>query len=198
MTRTGTLFVLSAPSGAGKTTLRDNLRRATEFAYSVSCTTRAPRPGEVDGRDYHFLSEEEFEARAESGRFLEHAGVHGARYGTPIEPVLQTLAAGLDLLVDVDIQGARQIRASADLAIREALADIFLMPPSLEELRGRLERRGTESDVQIGLRLQNAEREMAAWPEYRYTIVSGTPEQDLARFRAIMVAEHCRSTRLRR
>ena len=112
--------------------------------------------------------------------------------------MLQTLAAGLDLLVDVDIQGARQFRASAEPAIREALADIFLMPPSLDELRTRLERRGTESDVQIGLRLQNAEREMTAWPEYRYTIVSGTPEQDLARFRAIISAERCRSSRLRR
>ena len=197
MTRSGILFVLSAPSGAGKTTLRDRLRRTTEFGYSVSCTTRAPRPGEVDGRDYHFVAREEFDRRLAAGGFLEHATVHGASYGTPLEPVRASLEAGLDMLVDVDIQGARQIRSHPDPAVRAATVDVFLMPPGLDALRVRLEGRGTESDVQIALRLQNAEREMAAWREYCYTIVSGTPEEDQARFRAIMQAERCRTGRLR-
>ncbi len=198
MTRTGILFVLSAPSGAGKTTLRDHLRGTMEFAYSVSCTTRAARPGEVDGRDYHFLTPAEFERRRSEGGFIEDASVHGASYGTPTGPVLASIEAGLDVLVDVDFQGARQIRECSQPGIREALVDIFLMPPGLDELQRRLEGRGTESDVQIALRLQNAEREMAAWSEYHYTIVSGTPEQDQARFRAIMQAERCRTRRLRR
>lgn len=194
--RRGIFFVLSAPSGAGKSTLRENLRPKSDFIYSVSCTTRPPRPGEEDGIDYHFLTRPEFEAHAERGDFLETAEVHGNRYGTPRELVLRHLEAGIDVLVDIDVQGAAQIRASTDPLIRDALTDVFIMPPSLDELRRRLLKRGSETKTQIERRLRNAATEMERWREYRYTIISGTMEEDLQKFRAIMKAERYRSDRL--
>lgn len=194
--RQGILFVLSAPSAAGKTTLIQGLRRAPDFTFSVSCTTRAPRMGEVDGREYHFISEAEFERRVAAGEFLEHAWVHGCRYGTLKADTLEHLRAGRDVLLDIDIAGARQIRAIEDRCIQDSLVDVFIMPPTTEELERRLRRRGTESEAQIQLRLSNAREEMKAWREYRYCILSGTPEEDLDRFRSIMKAERTRSTRM--
>src|SRR6266850_4239307 len=113
-TRNGILFVLSAPSGAGKTTLVDALRETAEFVYSVSCTTRPARAGEIDGEDYRFLSDEEFNARAKAGEFLEHANVHGHQYGTLLKPIAEDLANGRDVLIDIDTQGAANIRNSKD------------------------------------------------------------------------------------
>jgi guanylate kinase len=196
MQHTGILFLISAPSGGGKSTLLKLLGAAQDFVYSVSCTTRAPRPGEVDGRDYHFLAEEEFLRRVEAGDFLEHAHVHLHRYGTLRQTVLAALSAGQDVLLDVDIQGAEQIRANADTQLRAAMADIFLMPASMAEVERRLRKRNTETPEQLALRLKNAETEMAHWRHYRYTILSGTPEADFANFRAIMHAERMRSARL--
>lgn len=194
--RRGILFVVSAPSGAGKSTLLNALRPTADFVYSVSCTTRAPRPGEEDGRDYHFLSREDFAARIAAGEFLEHAEVHGNFYGTLRSEVLDHLARGVDVLVDIDIQGAASIRANGGPLIAGSLADVFIMPPSKEELHRRLLKRGTESAAQIAVRLQNASREMEAWQEYKYTIVTGLVEEDLAKFRAIMRAERYLSRRL--
>jgi len=194
--RQGILFVLSAPSAAGKTTLIQGLRRTPDFVFSVSCTTRAPRAGEVDGREYHFISGDEFERRAGAGDFLEHAQVHAHRYGTLKAATLEHLGAGRDVLLDIDIAGARQIRAIDDRRIRESLVDVFIMPPTPVELERRLRVRGTESEEQIQLRLANAREEMKAWKEYRYCILSGTPEEDLDRFRSIMKAERTRSSRL--
>ncbi len=195
--RLGILFVLSAPSGAGKTTLREGLRRTPDFSYIVSCTTRPPRPGEIDGEDYRFLSEEEFVRRIEEDDFLEYARVHGTHwYGTPRGEILEHLQAGRDVLVDIDIQGAAAIRASRHPAIAECLADIFIMPPDLDELRRRLERRGTEGAAQIEQRLRSAAREMESWRDYKYTIISGSIEEDLVKFRAIMRAERYLSRRL--
>jgi len=194
--RRGILFVISAPSGGGKSTLLQGLTSYRDFTYSVSCTTRAPRPGEVDGKDYHFLSLEEFERRVAAGEFLEYARVHGNCYGTLRENVLRNLDNGRDMLLDVDIQGADQIRANADDALRAVLVDIFLMPPSMAELERRLHRRNTETAEQLALRLQNARIEMERWPDYRYTILSGSPLDDLQNFRAIMTAERMRSERL--
>lgn len=194
--RRGILFVLSAPSGAGKSTLRENLRPKSDFVYSVSCTTRKPRQGEEDGIDYHFLSRDEFAAHAARGDFLETAEVHGQRYGTLREHVLRHLEAGVDVLVDIDVQGAAQIRSNTDPLIHDALTDVFIMPPSLDELRRRLLKRGTETTAQIERRLRNAAGEMERWREYRYTIISGTMEEDLQKFRAIMKAERYRSERL--
>ena len=196
MNRHGILFVISAPSGGGKSTLLRMLSQEPDFIYSVSCTTRAPRPGEVDRRDYHFLSVAEFEKRIASGEFIEHAHVHGNHYGTLRQSVRDNLGGGLDVLMDVDTQGAAQIRANADDQLHAAIVDIFLMPPSMEELRRRLLKRATETPEQLDIRLRNAKTEMAEWRNYRYTMVSGTPMKDFENFRAIMQAERMRSTRL--
>jgi guanylate kinase len=195
-TRHGILFVISAPSGAGKTTLVQALRQTPNLFYSVSCTTRAPRPGESDGEDYQFLSDKDFRARVEAGDFLEHARVHGDYYGTLLRPVLTNLKSGVDVLIDIDTQGTAAIRDCDDPFIREALSDIFVMPPDLEELRRRLLKRGTETAEQIESRLATAAREMELWRSYRYTIISGSVEEDLQKFRKIISAESYLSRRL--
>lgn len=195
-TRSGILFVVSAPSGAGKTTLCTNVRQTPDLVYSVSCTTRPIRPGEVDGEDYFFLSKADFKKRMKAGEMLETATVYGQFYGTPKGPVLEHLAAGRDVLLDIDVQGARQIRASRDAKIKEALADIFIMPPDLGELKRRLEGRATESAKQIALRMEAAVEEMSDWKSYRYTILSSSMEEDLIKFRAIIRAERYLSRRL--
>jgi guanylate kinase len=194
--RTGILFVLSAPSGAGKTTLTTSLRQKPDFVYSVSCTTRAPRPGEINGEDYYFLDEEDFLARVAAGEFLEHATVHGRHYGTLKQTVIDQLIHGVDVLIDIDTQGAANIRACDDPFIQGALADVFIMPPSLEELRRRLTRRGTETPEQIEIRITNAATEMERWRDYRYTLISGSMEEDIEKFRAVMRAERYLSRRL--
>ncbi|MEX1120019.1 MAG: guanylate kinase [Terrimicrobiaceae bacterium] len=186
--------MLSAPSGAGKTTLTTALRHKPDFVYSVSCTTRNPRSGEIHGEDYFFLSEEEFQHRAEAGEFLEFAEVHNHHYGTLRGPILESLGQGVDVLIDIDIKGAEMIRR--DPAVADALADVFIMPPSLEELARRLQKRGTETESQIAIRLQNAAAEIRHWRDYRYTIISGSMEEDIVKFRAVMRAERYLSRRL--
>jgi guanylate kinase len=195
-TRYGILFVVSAPSGAGKSTLCDALRQTPDFVYSVSCTTRPPRAGEIDGEDYYFLAESDFFARVERGEFLEHADVHGKFYGTLREPILSNLHKGVDVLIDIDTQGATAIREFDDAFVRQAVADVFIMPPDLEELRRRLTKRGAETPSQIELRLQTAAREMEHWRDYRYTIISQSIEEDLMKFRHIMGAERYLSSRM--
>jgi guanylate kinase len=192
----GILFVISAPSGAGKTTLISALRQKPDFIYSVSCTTRVPRLGEVHGEDYFFLSEEEFQRHIENGDFLEHAEVHGLHYGTLKSTVIEHLRRGVDVLLDIDTLGAESIRRCPDPFIQEALADVFIMPPGLEELGRRLRRRGTESEDQIATRLRNAAAEMEKWRDYRYTLISSSMEEDIEKFRAIMRAERYLSRRL--
>lgn len=194
--RQGILFVISAPSGAGKSTLLNGIRHHGDFIYSVSCTTRSPRPGEQDGMDYHFMSRSTFEAERDAGNFLEWAEVHGNYYGTLRSAVRAHLEDGTDVLLDVDVQGARAIRDCGDEVIVSAMADVFLAPPSLEVLEERLRRRGTESAEQLAVRLGNAKRELECWQEYRYLLVSGTAEADQTRFRAIMTSERMRSKRL--
>ncbi|HEX4653208.1 MAG TPA: guanylate kinase [Candidatus Udaeobacter sp.] len=195
--RRGILFVVSAPSGAGKTTLVEALRQTSNLFYSVSCTTRAPRPGEVDGEDYRFVADADFQVRIVAGHFLEYAQVHGDYYGTLREPVLANLNNGCDTLIDIDTQGAATIRNCGDPIIREALADVFIIPPDIDELRRRLRKRGTETEDQINRRLETALREMVLWRDYRYTIVSGSIDEDLERFRHIMAAESYLTRRLR-
>jgi guanylate kinase len=194
--RTGILFVISAPSGAGKTTLCTALRQKPDFVWSVSCTTRAPRPGEVDGEDYHFLHAEDFGSRLANGDFLEHAEVHGNHYGTLKGPVLENLRNGIDVLLDIDTHGAANIRAGGDPLILLALADVFLLPPDLGELRRRLLRRGTETPEQVEIRMRNAAREMECWRDYRYTIINGSMEENIEKFRAVMRAERYLSHRM--
>jgi len=194
--RYGILFVISAPSGAGKTTLVTALRQTPDLVYSVSCTTRAPRAREIDGEDYQFLSDADFRARVKAADFLEYAQVHGDFYGTLREPVLTNLKNGVDVLIDIDTQGATAIRNCDDPFIRQALADVFIIPPDLEELRRRLMNRGTETAQQIDSRLATAAREMELWRDYRYTIISRSVEEDLQKFRHIMDAEGYLSRRL--
>jgi guanylate kinase len=194
--RQGILFVLSAPSGTGKTTLCENLRATPDFIYSVSCTTRPPRPGEVDGTDYHFLSRDEFLGKIERGEMLEHAVVHGNYYGTLKATVKEALAQGTDVLLDIDVQGAATIRQTDDVMLRDSLVDVFIMPPTLEELEKRLRKRGTESEEQVKRRLHTGHEEMKLWSVYKYTILSGSMEEDLTKFRAIMRAERYLSRRL--
>lgn len=195
-TRSGILFVVSAPSGAGKTTLCDALRQTPDFVYSVSCTTRPPRSGESEGEDYYFLSKDDFTKRVSNGEFLEHAKVHDHHYGTLREPVVTNLNKGVDVLIDIDIQGAAAIRNCGDKVIKQALCDVFIMPPDLNELRRRLAKRGTETPQQVDLRIGTAAREMELWRDYRYTIISKSIEEDLLKFRHIMGAERYLSRRL--
>ena len=162
----------------------------------MSCTTRPARAGEVEAEDYRFLSDAEFNARAKAGEFLEHAQVHGHHYGTLLKPIVEDLMNGRDVLIDIDTQGAANIRSSKDEFIRDALADVFIMPPDVDELRRRLTKRGTETTEQIEARLTTAIREMESWPQYRYTIISRTTEEDLQKFRHIMNAERYLSRRL--
>jgi guanylate kinase len=145
---------------------------------------------------YHFLSHADFLAKLEDGDFLEHAQVHGDYYGTLREPVLSNLKNSVDVLIDIDTQGAAAIRNIDDPVVRQALADIFIMPPDVEELRRRLVKRGTETAQQIESRLATAMREMELWRDYRYTIVSGSVEEDLENVRNIMSAETFLSRRL--
>jgi len=194
--RTGILLLVSGPSGSGKTTLCRRLAEEREARYSISCTTRAPRPGETDGRDYHFLTRDEFERRVAAGEFLEHAEVHGNRYGTLKSEVLGHLAAGTDIVMDIDVQGAAQVRACDDEAIHAALVDLFVMPPSEAELRARLTGRGTDSEDVIALRMANSLDEMRHWPEYTFRLISGTHEDDYLRFKALLLAERLRVARL--
>ncbi|OQW96822.1 MAG: guanylate kinase [Verrucomicrobia bacterium A1] len=192
------LLIVSAPSGAGKTTLCDRL--LAEFptlAYSVSCTTRAPRVGEVDGEDYHFLSDAEFRRRLAAGDLLEHATVHGHLYGTPRSLVERSLDSGRDVLMDIDVQGAAQIRETArraapDDPVRRGYADVFIAPPSLAALRQRLEGRGTDARDVIERRLRKAEAEMARSGEYMHVVVNDVLDEAYARLRAVFLTVRAR------
>lgn len=195
--RIGLLCMVSGPTASGKTTVCRKARDLENCAYSISCTTRAPREGEQDGVDYHFLTKEDFLHRALHGAFLEWATVHGNYYGTLKSEVVAHLEAGRDVVMDIDIQGAQLIRGTDDPFIRNALVDVFILPPSMEEIKNRLSGRGTETDDQMRLRLYNALEEMKHWREYRYAIVSDTPERDLERFRSILHCERLRSCRMR-
>lgn len=194
--RKGILLVVSGPSGSGKTTLCRRLADEGEARYSISCTTRAPRPGEIDGRDYHFLSREVFLSKREAGEFLESAEVHGNLYGTLKSEVTGPLGNGSDIVMDLDVQGAAQVRACADAEIRLSTIDLFVMPASEEELHARLSGRGTDSAEVIALRMKNALEEMRHWPEYTYRLLSGEREEDYARFKSLVIAERLRVSRL--
>lgn len=162
--------------------------------FSVSCTTRVPRPGEVHGKDYFFLEEADFLARVDRGEFFEFARVHNRWYGTLKSYVYDYLRQGVDVFMDIDVQGANQVRGCEDELVRRCLTDIFVMPPSLEELRARLLGRNTESEEAFELRMRNAEAELQHWRDYRYCLVSDTRESDEERFRALLLAEKMRSS----
>ena len=192
--RLGQLIVVSGPSGTGKTTLCRTACAAGEAVFSVSCTTRQPRPGEVDGRDYFFLAEPDFLSRVERGELFEYARVHDRWYGTLKSHVYDNLRRGIDVLLDIDVQGAAQIRACQDELVRRCLLDLFILPPSLDELRQRLAGRNTEDSAAFELRMHNAEAEMRHWTEYGHVLVSDTRESDEARFRALLTAGRLRTS----
>lgn len=195
--RTGILLLVSGPSGSGKTTLCRRLADEKEAHYSISCTTRPAREGEVNGRDYHFLTKENFTARIEAGKLLEYAEVHGNFYGTLKSEVLDHLTTGTDVVMDIDVQGATQVRGCADQGIQTALIDIFVMPPSEDELLARLTGRGTDAEEVIALRMKNALEEMRHWPKYSYRLLSATREEDYLNFKSLILAERLRVSRLK-
>ena len=193
------LIVVSAPSGAGKTTLCDRLiaEFQSSLIYSISCTTRQPREGEEDGREYFFLTEEAFRAKMAAGEFLEHANVHGNFYGTLKRFIHRGFSSGRDVLMDIDVQGAAQIRqyiatAPANDPIKNAFVDIFIGPPSVEALRKRLVGRGKDAPDVIERRLRQAEEEMSHWREYRYFILNDRLDASYDALRSIVVAERHR------
>ena len=193
MSAGGQLFILSAPSGAGKTTLlKQVMPQVRGLSFSVSHTTRAPRKGERNGVDYHFVSAEEFLQMRDDSLFLEWAEVHGNYYGTSKPEILKTLAQGNDIVLDIDVQGAAII-------LRDKLVpavSVFIAPPSLIELEQRLRGRGTDSNETIELRLGNAEKEMQAAPNYDYLVINDIVEDAAATLLSVIIAERSRSRRL--
>jgi len=191
--RRGLLVILSSPSGAGKSTLSRRLLEVDpEVSFSISATTRPPRPGEVEGRDYLFRSRHEFEAMVEAGEMLEHAEVFGNRYGTPRAPVEAAIGAGRDVLFDVDWQGGQQIRGSA---LGESVVSIFILPPSIAELEARLRTRGQDSDAVVASRMRKSRDEISHWAEYDYVLVNETLAKAEAELRSIIAAERLRRER---
>ncbi|MDO5675149.1 MAG: guanylate kinase [bacterium] len=189
----GQLFILSGPSGSGKSTLMAQvLQRLPNLVFSVSHTTRSARAGEQDGLHYHFINKAVFLALRDQrpSGFLEWAEVHGNFYGTSVAEVESKLGQGMDILLDIDVQGARQVRE-----LRSDAVSIFLCPPSLEVLAERLQRRATEADDSFALRLDNARKELACAPEYTYLLVNDTLETAVEGFCSIIIAERLRHRR---
>ena len=194
-TRLGMLLLVSGPSGSGKTTL---CRRAADEGianYAISCTTRDPRPGEVNGTDYFFLSTDEFKLKINNQELLEYAEVHGNYYGTLKSEVFTHIEAGRDVVMDIDVQGAEHIRNCPDPLIQKALVELFVMPENEEELLLRLTGRGTDSKEIIATRMKNSLEEMQHWNKYTYCLLSTDRETDYQKFQAILTAESLRVSR---
>ena len=190
--RRGTLIVVSAPSGAGKSTLCHEVRSLVPgLYYSVSYTTRAPRPGEVDGTDFHFVTKAAFIAMRNRDEFAEWAEVHGHFYGTPAAALEGALERGFDVLLDIDTHGARQLRQRYPEA-----ASVFIMAPSMAELEARLRERKSDAPHEIQRRLSRAREEIAAWRQYDYLIINRDVKEAVDQLAAIIQAERCRTSRL--
>lgn len=189
--RRGLLFVLSSPSGAGKSTIARLLLAADDdISLSVSATTRPPREGEVDGRDYHFVSDEEFERMERTGAFLEWANVFGRRYGTLQREVTQSMDDGCDVLLDIDWQGTQQLKQVDPDIVR-----VFILPPSMAELERRLRARGTDSEEIIAGRMERAAAEISHWAEYDYVLVNENAADCLDKVHSILKAERLKRAR---
>lgn len=192
-TRRGLLIILSSPSGAGKSTLAKRLMTwDPTLTFSVSATTRAPRPGETDGIEYYFRTKHDFEAMVMAGEMLEHAEVFGNFYGTPKAPVEAAMKAGCDTLFDVDWQGGQQIRRSS---LGKEVISIFILPPSIAELEKRLRTRAQDSDEVIAARMAKSRDEISHWAEYDYVIVNHDADQAERELREILAAERARADR---
>lgn len=186
----GKLFIISGPSGAGKGTICKRLIEDTRVQLSVSMTTRGPRPGEVDGVSYYFTTREAFQQEIEKGGFLEHAEVYGNYYGTPKAKVIEKLEAGTDVVLEIDIQGALNVKSAYPDGIF-----IFILPPSMAELRKRITGRGSETEEAINLRLSQTLKEVSYIDKYDYCVVNGELEEAVARVKSIVMAEHSRVSR---
>ena len=187
----GLLIVVSGASGTGKGTVcKKILNDLPEVAYSISATTRVPRPGEVDGKEYYFLSVDEFKNWIADGKFLEYAEVYGNFYGTPLNKIEERLNRGEDILLEIDVQGALNVKKKCPEGIY-----IFLLPPSLEELKRRIEGRGTETPESLSRRLKNAVAEIKIGTEYDYVVVNDTIDNAVAQIKAIIAAERCKVAR---
>ncbi|HZF01717.1 MAG TPA: guanylate kinase [Methylomirabilota bacterium] len=192
------LILISAPSGGGKTTLCQQLLRARpDMTRAITCTTRAPRPGEKDGVDYHFFDASEFLKRLHAGNFLEHATVYGNSYGILKSELLGKLRMGKDVLLNVDVQGAATIReqAESEPELKRALVTVFLTPTPLTVLEERLKKRNSDGEKEIQKRLAVARQEIAQWKNFDYLLLSTTKQEDLRRTMAIIEAEKMRSAR---
>ncbi len=198
ISRRGIMLVLSSPSGAGKTTLsrnlleQENIDDPGKLELSVSATTRTRRASEIDGAHYHFVSQRRFESMRDSGELLEWAEVHGNYYGTPREPVEKALAEGRDVLFDIDWQGTRQLLEK----MRDDVVTVFVLPPSADELKARLERRAEDSATIISQRLKNAIEEISHWREYDYILVNRDLNKSFDRVRAILTAERLKRVKM--
>jgi guanylate kinase len=191
--RRGLLFILSSPSGAGKTTItRELLKTNDDLRVSVSYTTRAPRPGELDGKDYHFVSTETFDQMIKNGELLEHAKVFRNRYGTPRQPVEDALEAEQDIIFDIDWQGTQQLKQK----LINDLVTVFILPPSQDELEKRLRARQQDPDDVIRERMKKAGDEISHYSEYDYIIVNTDLEQSIRRAQAILDAERSKRRRI--
>lgn len=191
MSKQGILFVVTGPSGVGKGTVLTKVRERKELYFSISATTRKPREGEQDGVHYYFLTKEQFEQKVAAGGFLEHAQFSGNYYGTPAEPVDLQMKEGKDILLEIEVQGAMQVRENRPDAVR-----IFLAPPSFAELEKRLTGRGTEDAEAIRLRLETAKHELTLASQFDYIVINNTVEQAVSDVLAIMQAEACRAARI--
>ncbi len=190
--REGIVFIISGPSGGGKTTLvKKVLERLNNIKFSVSCTTRKPREGEVDGKDYRFVSEEEFRKMIEKGEFAEYAKVHGHFYGTPLDELEQAKRTGVDLVLDIDVQGARQIRDKYDSGV-----SCFVLPSSFKILRERLSQRGSEMAYEIDKRLSDAKQEMEDIDYYDYIIINDYLDEALMSLSSVINAARCENDRV--
>ena len=189
----GILVILSSPSGAGKTSIaRALVEENKNFLFSVSATTRKSRPGEVNGREYHFLTVDEFREKINDGQFLEHAKVFGNLYGTPLEPVMESINDGKDLIFDVDWQGGKQIRSSS---LSKFVISIFILPPSIKALQERLMKRAQDSSQTVKDRMTKSIGEIMHWKEYDYVIVNNNFEQTLHEVKSIITSEKLRRVR---
>lgn len=192
LARRGLMFVLSSPSGAGKTTLtRLLVQKEENIELSISVTTRPRRPSEVEGVHYHFKSREEFERMRDQGELLEWAEVHGNYYGTPAKPVEKAIAKGKDILFDIDYQGTRQLykKASSDVV------SIFILPPSIAEMKKRIRRRAAEDEMTIKKRLETAKHELKRWGEYDYVVINDDLDAAFADIHSILQAERMKRVR---
>ena len=193
MSEKGVLVILSSPSGAGKTSIaRALVEENKNFSFSVSATTRKSRPAEVNGREYHFLTVNEFRERIDNGQFLEYAKVFGNLYGTPLQPVLESINNGKDLIFDVDWQGGKQIRGSS---LSKFVISIFILPPSIKILQERLMKRAQDSSDTVKDRMRKSIGEIMHWKEYDYVIVNSNFEQTLHEVKSIITSEKLRRVR---